>query len=407
MTSAEKMVKESWKVHDQAWVQVGQSNQLVVRAIYTVNQCPKVAYSVVEKNFVSTMNKVVKPSQDFPFQICQKHIPINAVNISVDGKKLPSFPKEIKRIAVVGDTGCRLKGKYIQNCSDSHEWPFARVAEAVHDVGADMVVHVGDYHYRESPCPKGDKRCAGSVDGDNWASWNQDFFSHARPLLDTAPVVFVRGNHEECKRAGHGWNTFFADPLNNKKCRDYTDEFNVRAANINLFVLDTSRAFESHVDLNNRTKELKFFRKQFQNIHRKISADQDVENILVTHKPMWGLHSNTFITRSLQLADRRGGLMKNLDLFVAGHIHLYEMLSFQNNKAPQLIVGNSGTELVDLPINYTKPSMFGQKVPYAHIKQKFGFVLLEKKGRKVWNWTVYDPDGNVLKIGKIDHKKVS
>jgi hypothetical protein len=31
-----------------------------------------------------------------------------------------------------------------------------------------LVIHVGDYIYRESPCPAGDKGCKGSPYGDNW-----------------------------------------------------------------------------------------------------------------------------------------------------------------------------------------------------------------------------------------------
>ena len=47
--------------------------------------------------------------------------------------------------------------------------------------------------------------CAGSPWGDNWTTWQADFFTPAAPLLAAAPIVLVRGNHEDCDRAGPGF----------------------------------------------------------------------------------------------------------------------------------------------------------------------------------------------------------
>jgi len=38
--------------------------------------------------------------------------------------------------------------------------------------------------------------------------WNADFFDPAAPLLAVAPWIVVRGNHEDCDRAGEGWIRF-------------------------------------------------------------------------------------------------------------------------------------------------------------------------------------------------------
>jgi hypothetical protein len=75
----------------------------------------------------------------------------------------------------------------------------------------DLVIHVGDYHYREDPCPLGNAGCAGSPWGYGWDVWDADFFTPGAPLLAAAPWIVIRGNHEACGRAGQGWYRFL-DP---------------------------------------------------------------------------------------------------------------------------------------------------------------------------------------------------
>src|SRR5262249_38731670 len=123
----------------------------------------------------------------------------------VAGARLELAPVTPRRIVILGDTGCRVKGAAIQACDDPKAWPFPQVAAHAAARRPDLIVHVGDYLYRESPCPEGDARCAGSPHGDTWAAWTADFFAPAGPLLTAAPWVFVRGNHESCARAGLGW----------------------------------------------------------------------------------------------------------------------------------------------------------------------------------------------------------
>ena len=127
----------------------------------------------------------------------------------------------MKSIAAFGDTGCRLKsaktaakegdtddadarGKF-QDCNNPTLWPFAQVAQSVADAKPDLVIHVGDYLYRESACPTGDAGCARSPYGDDWPTWKADFFAPAAPALRAAPWIVVRGNHEICRRAGPGY----------------------------------------------------------------------------------------------------------------------------------------------------------------------------------------------------------
>jgi hypothetical protein len=50
------------------------------------------------------------------------------------------------------------------------------------------VIHVGDYLYREDPCPAAAQaQCGGTPSGDNYGAWNADFFKPAAKLLAAAP----------------------------------------------------------------------------------------------------------------------------------------------------------------------------------------------------------------------------
>ena len=74
------------------------------------------------------------------------------------------------------------------------------------------MLHGGDFHYRKNPCIDSSTECGTSPFGDNWATWREEFFEPAKPLLLAAPLVIMRGNQEGCARAGAGWIFFFALP---------------------------------------------------------------------------------------------------------------------------------------------------------------------------------------------------
>ena len=64
-----------------------------------------------------------------------------------------------RRIVVFGDTGCRIaKRDRVQACNDPKSWPFPEVARRAAAAHPDLVIHVGDYLYREEPCPTGQCR---------------------------------------------------------------------------------------------------------------------------------------------------------------------------------------------------------------------------------------------------------
>lgn len=116
-----------------------------------------------------------------------------------------------ERIAVVGDTGCRLTYDYDQECADRSKWPFVTIAASMADKQPDLILHLGDYYYREVPCLGTSTKCEAGPYGDREPSWRAEFFEPARPLIAKAPWVFARGNHEDCQLGGYGWAYYFGD----------------------------------------------------------------------------------------------------------------------------------------------------------------------------------------------------
>ena len=95
------------------------------------------------------------PDQAFPVQVCEARVPATTARLAAGGVALPVLPAQVNRIVVIGDTGCRVEGRAVQDCNDPQAWPFAAIARAAAARRPDLVLHVGDYYYREGPCPAG------------------------------------------------------------------------------------------------------------------------------------------------------------------------------------------------------------------------------------------------------------
>lgn len=103
----------------------------------------------------------------------------------------------------MGDTGCRHVEKegrgYQPDCGEnSADWPFYALITEAAQQNPDLVVHVGDYRYRDE-----------GIKPDTWNYWYQDIFHPAQDLMQVAPWALTRGNHEECvSRTGE--RTYYA-----------------------------------------------------------------------------------------------------------------------------------------------------------------------------------------------------
>ena len=176
-------------------------------------------------------------------------MPPGAVAATLDGRVLPLVRPNPQRILVFGDTGCRLDRNTQQDCNDPAAWPFAKIAAAAAKARPDLVVHVGDYHYRELPCPAERSGCAHSPWGYGFDAWYADFFDPAAPLFAAAPWIMVRGNHEDCARAGEGWIRFLDWLPASTICRDLTGIFVARLGDFGIVVVDGARAEDPKDDI--------------------------------------------------------------------------------------------------------------------------------------------------------------
>lgn len=364
----------------------------IARVITTDTQCPQITID----GTTSAMEPRGARSADFPVTVCSAPIPTGAQKVSVSGQGLPLVKSKPARIVVIGDTGCRLKNNNIQGCNVPAEWPFATLAANAAISNPDLVIDVGDYNYRESPCQPDKANCNGSPYGDNWAAWNADFFTPARPLFQAAPWVIVPGNHEDCSRGGLGFFLLLDPRPAPPACPQYTDPYALSYMDPQLIVVDDSAVNDYQIE----PDQVAVFTKQFQQINGMAQA------------PAWILlHDPLYVFGHLGVQDGKEQLFIDqltlqqasnntfppaVQAFVSGHIHLFETLSFGAGRPPQIVVGSSGT-LLDKPI--TTPlaglEMAGMKVASGSMMDKWGYVLLQRSGAN-WALALRDPNGGIL-----------
>ncbi len=402
-----------------AWLMLGPGGERIARAITGGDACP--ALEVDGREAAMQVRAAPEPPM-FPVLTCEAAIPSGATRVAVDGVVLPLPDAEVSRIAVIGDTGCRLEtGDPPQSCNDPVEWPFARVADTVADLlgfltgdpaGAStalgdgrgvartlaetapqLIVHVGDYLYREDPCPDGDEGCAGSPYGYDWTTIEADFFAPARPLFRAAPLALTRGNHESCSRAGHVWFRFLDPRPYDPQCEDYTDPYAIDLGNLQLLMFDSSAANDKSVD----PAQVARYKPQFAEVARLAGP----RAFFVTHRPMWVFghageqngQEQLFTGNPTLEAASENQLPESVELVLSGHVHIFEGLGFAAPRAPQLVVGNSGTERDVAP---TTPlaglEIGGAEVAVGVAREPFGFVMLDARDEG-WAMTLHDVDG--------------
>jgi hypothetical protein len=178
--------------------------KLLVRAVLAPRKdCENVAFRPVQHLALTMRIRANPDPKGFPVTLCEGVADASDKEVQfIDGSRVSWQGLEpLTRVSVIGDTGCDNTEGTHQDCLEPRSWPFPGVALV--DTGVidgspppGMVIHVGDYRYRESR--KGQN--------DNWEHWVEDFFKPAEPLLLAAPWIMVRGNHENCyKEDGNGW----------------------------------------------------------------------------------------------------------------------------------------------------------------------------------------------------------
>lgn len=338
------------------------------------------------------MSKRLNP-HGFEVDVCEAVVPFEqSLTVGEGGAALPAARREVRRVSVVGDTGCKPNDQ--AGCGlDDLAWPFQTLARAAAARQPDLVLHVGDYNYRGTPSsfeqtvdgkqvkqwyydagdgaepseqcevegPYFSQNSTGNPDADAWQAWWLDFFQPAAELLAAAPWVFARGNHELCSHAGPGW-FYFLDASSQLPagggaqlaCPSQDGEGPalshlvfvpprvVALRGVTVAVLDSSNACD----------ELPNFTATYADQLAAIAARLDGRPAwLIGHRPVWGVEDAAdgppfgcdgqpgsgpaapyaVINRTLQCAVATGSgaaLLPKLDLLLAGHMHRFESLSF-------------------------------------------------------------------------------
>jgi hypothetical protein len=350
------------------------------------------------------------PRADFPVKVCEVTVPEGKKRVQLDDKPLPLPGADIRRIVVFGDTGCRIKKhKKPQDCDDADKWPYAKVAKHAAQALPDLVIHVGDYLYRES-CDV--TACDHTQTGYGWDVWQADFFTPSLPLFAVAPWIVVRGNHENCSRAAEGWFRFLDHAHPEPSCAEMSPFFVADLGGQSFVVMDSSAvagvegADESANENDDDDDEagpapandlIEKIRSRYQSIAQSIPAHA----WLLTHSPFYGVRRDKTtgedkIDNAIEAEAVGKALSPNIEMITSGHIHMFEALTFGRSNSqwpPQFIVGTGGDKLAKKP---TEPDqVFGVRVGNSLILKNFAYMIWDRDEAN-WKGTLFDEDGAPL-----------
>jgi len=415
----------------------------MVRALTTSAQCPGISWD--QKASVAMQMrapKAVVPARPDAVQVngkpsvfdvstCEAQWPVGARSAKVAGQPVPPPAQQINRILIVADTGCRMKAseKAFQECNDADKWPFPKIAKSAALLKPDLVVHIGDIHYRESPCPEGRAGCAGVTWGYGWDAWRDDFFQPAQPLLAVAPWLFVRGNHESCFRAGQGWFRFVDglpwtavrncnDPANDAQ-GDFSDPFVVNISKHSQFIVfDSSKSSGKAY----QPEDPDFLKYQAQMKLAAQLASGKAESFFINHHPL--LAAAPVSDPAKFRAGGSGGLQSvfstlepqrlfpaKVSVAMHGHVHLFEAISFKTDHPVSLVMGNSGSlneGSAPSAIQATDRIYKDAVVENYAGRTEYGFATMdrvEEGGHESWLLTEYSTEGEVVIRCKIAKAK--
>jgi hypothetical protein len=413
-----------------AFVVLGPEGEAVVRAITTAAECPRVEFdgrqvsmslrapaATVPQRSTRSTPEESKPAE-FPVLTCEVIVPVGTRVARLEGRALPLPSANPQRILVIGDTGCRLKRSdaAFQACNDPLQFPLEAIARAAAATHPDLVLHMGDFHYRENACPPGNAGCAGSPWGYGWDAWEADLFAPMRTLLEAAPWVVIRGNHESCRRAGQGWwrfldpRPFTATQDCNRDADDGEGEYSMPyavpiGADTRLVVFDSSFATLAVL----REDDPMFQRWRAQFTAAFALGARRPHTLFALHHPVLGYAPNVTeplrphggnpsVLSVLEAMDPGTLFPASVDAVFAGHVHLLEATGFSTPHPPHFVVGNGGTmrdPALPQPFPMERAVAKGATLAALTTTDEFGFVVLDR-APEGWRATMHAADGREL-----------
>jgi predicted phosphodiesterase len=359
-----------------AWVQlVGPGRDASIRAITDDARCPtlKVDGTDLPMQVRAAPGPIFKPGTDVPpasFSVlaCEVMAPPGKSTLLLEGRSFPLPAADIRRVVVFGDTGCRLNKKKKKQQDCDNDWPYQKITRHAAAARPDLVIHVGDYLYRES-CNADTTDCSKTPTGYGWEEWRDDFFKPSAQLFAAAPWIMVRGNHETCTRAAEGWFRFLDHVRPADECTPMSGFFTIALGNLGFVVMDSGQIAKENagdnngdddddddddvVDAGNPADTVAALRRAFAEISGRIPSPA----WLLTHAPFNAvkLDKDTGDDQTVNTIQQQavGDLLPgDIEMIVSGHVHMFEALSFADAnppRPPQLVVGTGGVKLAKKP----------------------------------------------------------
>jgi hypothetical protein len=213
-------------------------------------------------------------------------------------------------------------------------------------------------------------------------------------LLDPRKLDAAR----DCNDPAHDFDTDYSEP--------YATPLGDGAQ---VIVLDMASAGEKPLAAD--TPKAAQFRQSYD--HMAALAGKSAFNIVANHKPLLGfgaegqgadvrLRPGNQGAQSVFLGQNPNLFPDSVKLLLAGHIHIWEQVSFSSPHPSQFITGFSGT-LEDVPnVASTLPtgaSPAPGAVPdhFSVWSGQFGYMTMERLGGDRWSATVHDVDGKIVR----------
>ncbi len=412
-----------------AWVEIGVGGQTIVRAVTTDSACPKIAVDgqvtamglraaagTAAQRTTASDPADSKPSA-FPVTTCENAVAGTTTQVAVAGRLLPLPKAQPTRIAVIADTGCRMKkaDNAFQACNDTTAWPFATIAATVAAMKPDLVMHIGDYHYRENACPTDIAGCKDSPWGYGWDTWAADLFTPAAPLFAAAPWVVTRGNHEECARAGQGWARFLdvhaysaatsCDLPAGDNTANFSEPYVVALGSDTQIVLfDSAKA--GTVAFGASDVKFPIYQAQFRTV-ATFAADTTKTTLFANHHPILAfapiaggapVQGNLGLQAVMKTLNPTAYYPDGVKIALHGHVHDFQALSFSSAHPATFVAGNGGDNVdVNLPdplpaASTPAPGVVIDKISHTNT---YGFMMMERTGAQ-WLYKAYTRDGKLL-----------
>ena len=365
-----------------AWTQygLGEAPSLIARVLVgRADECPTVEWG----GKVEAMTLRAPGRAEAFGKLCEKKMPLGEalqVRVRMGGTVLldQHVTRRPERIAVLGDTGCRITYYADQGCNDPRTWPFASIARSVADKQPELILHLGDYYYREVPCLASNPDCTPGPYGDREQTWRAEFFEPARPLIARAPWVFARGNHEDCQRGGYGWAYYFGE--DSVACDVVHRAAFIRLNGLTVVNFDTAQTGNSYLigDMN------KYWDGLARTLGALRPATPGAPILLMSHEPGYSvcidkkralepcpapLVAGIAGVRSIGDAARRSGWRT---ILLSGHIHAFRTIdvapsSLGGPSVTQVVVGTSGANQNDdpTPTAMVPPAVLDARFPGA------------------------------------------